>query len=271
MTVLYVVSAVFVLLAVYLFLIFPSCRRHRDIEIISGSFIAHRGLHSITPGTPENSIPAFLQAAEMGFAIENDIHLTADGAVVVFHDDTLKRMCGDGRRVEDCTLAEIRELRLADTDERIPTLEECLRAVNGRVPLLIEFKTNSRKAAKKLCTAADAILSKYTGKYFVQSFYPPVLSWYRKHRKDICRGQLSAEFRGEAPYKRIAGMLLFDFLSRPDFISYDKGGEGNVSLRAAVKLGALPVGWTFRNRQESEAGKSFFKSYIFENFLPNRK
>ena len=146
------------LLCGWLFLIFPSLRRHPDLELLSGMYIAHRGLHDLLPDTPENSLVAFKEAAALDFAIENDIHVTADGEVVVFHDDTLLRMCGDERTVENCTLEELKKLRLGDTDHTIPTLRECLDAVDGRVPLLIEFKALSIKTAERLCIAADKIL-----------------------------------------------------------------------------------------------------------------
>ena len=259
------------LLLLWLFLIFPSLRRHPDRQLLSGMFIAHRGLHDLLPETPENSLAAFDEAARLGFAIENDIHLTADGEVVVFHDDTLERMCGDSRRVEDCTLEEMKRLRLGDTDMTIPTLLECLSLINGRVPLLIEFKSGSIENAEKLCAAADRILSGYRGKYFVQSFYPPVLGWYRRNSREVCRGQLATSFKKDKLPRRIAGLLLFNFISRPDFVSFDHECADSFSRRAATLLGAFPVGWTFRNEAELENGRKSFKTYIFENFLPDKE
>ncbi len=260
------VLVVLVLLLI-LFMVAPAMRRHPDIDTLRGLYIAHRGLHDIFENTPENSIAAFLAAAEHGFAIENDIHLTADGHVVVFHDDDLFRMCGVHGKPEDMTLSQLKELRLCDTEERIPTLGECLAAIDGRVALLIEFKCNSGSAAP-LCEAADKILSGYKGKYFVQSFYPPVLLWYRKHRKDVCRGQLSTLFIGEAIVRRMLGRLLFNFLSRPDFVSYEFSFAKTPMRKLCGFLGAFPVGWTFRSEEDvSEAGGEF-ETYIFEGFLP---
>ena len=158
-----------------LFLVFPSARRHPAREKLRGRYIAHRGLHDLAENTPENSLAAFRAAAEQGHMIENDIHLTADGEVVVFHDSLLKRMCGVDGRIEQMTLAGLKKCRLQGTDEQIPTLQECLEAVDGRVPLLIEFKCD-RTTCKPLCEAANKILSAYKGEYFVQSFYPPVFA-----------------------------------------------------------------------------------------------
>ena len=90
---------------------------------------AHRGLHTEDGTVPENSLPAFRAAAEAGYAVEMDVHLTADDQLVVFHDDTLERMCGVPGVIDDFTLAELRALRLGDTDCVIPTFAEALEAL----------------------------------------------------------------------------------------------------------------------------------------------
>lgn len=104
---------------------------------------AHRGLHDNLWGVPENSLPAFQAAMDKGYGIELDVHLTADNELVVHHDDTLYRMCHVERDIKDMTLKEIRQYTLLGTEEKIPTLQEVLDLVNGRVPLLIELKTES--------------------------------------------------------------------------------------------------------------------------------
>ena len=87
---------------------------------------AHRGLHDLAAGIPENSLPAFRRAREMGYGVELDVHLTADDRLVVIHDSDLSRLCGTTRIVEDLTLDALRDLRLLGTDEPVPTLDEVL-------------------------------------------------------------------------------------------------------------------------------------------------
>ena len=251
-----------ILLAVFLFLIFPSARRHPDLEKMRGRYIAHRGYHN--ESAPENSIAAFKNAAEHGYIIENDIHLTKDGEIVVFHDDTTDRMCGVSGRIEDMTLSELKELSLGGTDEKIPTLKECLDAVGGRVPLLIEFK--EAKDFSLLCSAADKILSEYGGEYFVQSFYPQAMQWYKKNRPDICRGQLASTFKKDKLIRRLLGLMLLNFISRPDFISYEHKYGNCFMLRLVCFLGAMPICWTIRSEEKLEKAKKYFKAYIFEKF-----
>ena len=255
-----------VLAGLLLFLIFPALRRHKGRAMFEGKCIAHRGLHGTDNGiVPENSLAAFRRAAEKGYPIETDIHLTKDGRVAVFHDDDLKRMCGDARKPEELTLAELKELRLSGTEERIPSLEELLAEVDGAVPLLIEFKCTDLKTCGALCEAAARILDGYRGGYAIQSFFPFVLRWYRRHRSGVMRGQLSTGFYRESFPRKLAGALLFNAFGRPDFVSYDIKNKNNVFFRLCTLLGAMPLGWTFRDRADFENARKRYKGYIFEN------
>ncbi|MDD4538632.1 MAG: glycerophosphodiester phosphodiesterase family protein [Lentisphaeria bacterium] len=109
--------------------------------------IGHRGLPSLYP---ENTIPSFVAAAELGVdAIEFDVHPTRDGQLVLTHDDTLARCSNGHGRVCDMTLAELRELDFgswknpAFAGTRIPTLAEAIEAilaVRSDMFLLVELK-----------------------------------------------------------------------------------------------------------------------------------
>lgn len=101
--------------------------------------MAHRGA---SDHAPENGLTAFGLAIDHGAdVIETDLWFTADGVLVCHHDETLDRMCGDRRRVGDCTLAQLRELRLAGrTEERVPTLAELLALLPAEMPVILELK-----------------------------------------------------------------------------------------------------------------------------------
>ena len=101
---------------------------------------AHRGLWS-PKGAPENSLAAFEAAAEAGYGVELDVRLSADGEVMVFHDDGLERMVGRQGRFADHTAAELGAMRLKGTREPVPALREVLARVDGRSLIHIELKT----------------------------------------------------------------------------------------------------------------------------------
>jgi hypothetical protein len=119
------------LILVHIFLIFPSGRRKKTAQFFaSQTKFAHRGLHG--EGVPENSLAAFELACKNGYGIELDVHVTADDKLVVFHDDTLKRMCGIDEKTENKTLPELQALALDGTEEHIPSFREVLDLVDGR-------------------------------------------------------------------------------------------------------------------------------------------
>lgn len=264
------IFALFILILLLLFLVAPAARNHEDRDLLKGKFIAHRGLHNQNEGVPENSLLSFEKAIEAGFPIEIDIHLTKDEKIVVFHDENTKRMCGTDRNIEESTLSELKELSLQNTDQKIPTLQECLEVVGGKVFLLIEFKAVGSNAAH-LCRKANEILSEYEGKYFIQSFYPQILHWYKKKRADVCRGQLSSGFSLKNPARFLLGKQFLNFIGRPDFISYEHKDSRSLFFRLAILLGAAPVGWTFRSKEELDRNGRNVNTWIFENFAPNLK
>lgn len=260
-----IVFVIILLLIIYTLL--PSYRKHPDLRELNGKYIAHRGFHNSEIGIPENSIASLIEASARGYIIENDIRLTADNEVVVFHDATLKRMCGVDIKVSDLTLSQIKQYKLLDTNEKIPTLKEFLSAVDGNVPILIEFKALNNDY-KTLCEKADAILRNYKGKYFIQSFNPLVLLWYKKHNKAVLRGQLAMEPKDKNIISRLVSNFFMNFLAKPDFISYDYSKIHRLSFKIQKILGAYSIAWTYKSQEAVNKTKKVIKAYIFEGFSP---
>ncbi len=121
--------------------------------------IAHRGLHDIAKGVPENSLLAFQKAIEGDYAIELDVRLTGDGQVVVFHDPDLRRLCGREGIVAQIPLAELKELTLLGTQEKVPSFRDVLDMVKGRVPLVVEIKKEKGEPAASWTPASPACCS----------------------------------------------------------------------------------------------------------------
>ena len=139
-----IIAAVFLLLIfAYIFQVAPFfIKRKRDFSPFKVQAYAHRGLHDVSAGIPENSLAAFRRAKEKGYGVELDVFLTSDGHMVVHHDRSLKRICGMDRNIDQMTLEEVRALTLSGTDERIPTLDEVLSLIDGKIPMIIEMKSD---------------------------------------------------------------------------------------------------------------------------------
>lgn len=260
---------------IYLYLIAPGSRNVKKsdkLDRLLKFHYAHRGLHNLQMKVPENSMKAFILAKETGYGIELDLHLTKDGEVIVFHDDDLLRACGSNLKIEELTRDELSEYKIFETDEKIPLLTEVLEEIDGKIPLLIELKNT--KKYKKLCIAATGILENYKGDYCIESFNPQIVYWFRKNKPDIVRGQLSSKVSGLGKENIILrfflSALLFNVMSRPDFVAYFyRHAKGKFGIRNYRLLGGKLFGWTIADEKSAKEFLPFFDSIIFENFTPD--
>ena len=260
-----------VLAAVYLWLLMPRMCRRPDHKAFLGRYYAHRGLHDNETDAPENSMAAFRKAVEAGYGIEFDVQLTRDRIPVVFHDETLNRVCGIDGKVRDFTYEELQRFPLCKSQERIPKLADFLAMVDGCVPLIIEIKVHEDAAT--VCSIADELIRKYRGVYCVESFHPMAVRWYRKNRPEVLRGQLSSNFgkpeKKESLAQKLVHFLLTNVTCRPDFIAYDHQHRKNISrLICKAVFHPVNVTWVVRSQAELEACRKDFEIFIFENFIP---
>lgn len=232
---------------------------------------AHRGLHNKENGVPENSEKAFSLAALCGFGMELDLQLTKDNAVVVHHDPSIKRSCGEDRLISEMTLEELRQYRLFGTQEKVPLFSDVLKIVDGRTPLIIELK--GYNDPDTLCTLAMRELKRYKGLYCVESFDPRIVRWFRRHRPEIVRGQLMERLqKGKtvtAAQAFFGRNLMTNWMTRPHFEAYDFHARDVLSLEVVRRLfGMQEVSWTIRTEEEYKKAKALGNLCIFENFLP---
>ncbi len=248
----------------------PGSATRRQKAPFYGLNFAHRGLHSRDKSVPENSLEAFRLAAEAGYGMELDVQLSKDGQVVVFHDDTLDRVCGVPGRVDERTFEELQQLRLCGTGHRIPLFSQVLETVAGRGALIVELKNGKRN--RELCEKTYALLQGYRGEACVESFNPRIVAWFRRHGKDLVRGQLAAPVKEyvkdgfSRPLSFVLSRCLLNFLARPQFIAY-RIGPRPLSVRLSELLGAMKVGWTSHD-PGSEKGRD---AVIFEFYRPRLK
>ena len=230
--------------------------------------VAHRGLHG--GDIPENTMPAFLAAIEKGYAIETDVRLSKDGVLFLFHDDYLNRLTGQNGAFIDRTAQEISKLKVAG--EHVPTLEEFLKVVNGRAPILLEIKNVPQVKTKEFIKKVSDAFEGYAGEYAVQSFNPAYVRAYKKLRPDVTCGLLAtalsskADFGG-SPIWRFKAFavkhMIFNRMSKPDFISYHFAHYPN---RATDKFKGPKLGWTIRSLEDEVYARKYCDNIIFENY-----
>lgn len=237
---------------------------------IRSSPIAHRGLHNHSDGRPENSLAAFEYACEKSIPIELDVQLTADGDAAVIHDSELTRLTGSSGTVQTTSSRELSQRRLLSTDQTIPMLADVLKAVNARVPILIEIK-NEGTTVGMLEGRVLEVLEHYAGPIAIQSFNPFSLQYIRRKAPLFDRGQLSGTFHGQEmslARKILLRYMLFNVLSRPSFISYEVEGISSPILNLYRFLQVPILAWTVRSLEDRQRVLKDADNIIFEGFLP---
>ena len=257
------------LLIAYAALTYPGKRRPISPELLGVQY-AHRGLHDGTHA--ENSLSAFRLAVENGYGIELDVRLSGDGVLVVFHDDSLERVCGVEGNVIDFTAEELAAMRLSGTEEGIPTLREVLDLVGGHVPLLVEIKEGAGDSA--VSRAAAEMLKGYGGPLLIESFNPLSLARIKELLPTVARGLLCDHYTKDPAFKKptyyILQWFLLNFKAKPDFYAYNYQSRTYLPFRLVRMLHKRPaLAWTVRTRLDKEiCRESGFSSIIFEDFIP---
>jgi len=233
--------------------------------------IAHRGLWDAD--RPENSLAAFDAAAAAGYGIELDVQLSADGEVMVFHDDRLERLTEGHGRLCDHGADALRALQLAGGAERLPTLEEALAVVGGRTLVVVELKVLGGEEGPLEARVA-AILDAYPGPAAVLSFNPLAVAGFANFSPNRLRGLNSMAYTDAAQWPLTPaqrhGLSTLQHVAdaKPHFLGL--GLDMLPSFEAAaLRAGGMPVAaWTVRSPAQWDRVRLFCDAPMFEGWRP---
>jgi len=237
--------------------------------------IAHRGLHDATAGVIENTASAFAAAIAGNYGIETDLQLSADGEVMVHHDDALGRLTDGTGRLADLSAAEIKAVRFKESTDRILSLSELCDLVGGRAILVLEFKSHFDGDRRLVQRAAD-VLASYAGPVAVMSFDPALVEAAGMMAPKLTRGIVAERHYAHHEWDRMpqsqkwrmAYLLHFPW-TRPHFIAYsvkDLPAAAPLFARMICKLPLLT--WTVRNDDERLRTARWADQMIFEGIRP---
>lgn len=239
--------------------------------------VAHRALHDLARGRPENSAAAVQAAVAAGYAIEIDLQLSSDGEAMVFHDEDLLRLTGEEGPVNARPAAALAALPLAGGTGGIPRLTEILALVAGRVPLLIEIKDQLLTpggAIGPLEAATAAALTGYSGPMAVMSFNPDSIAEMARIAPDLPRGLTTGawDYEGYAP---VPADLCDQRREIPDydrvgacFISHEAADLDRPRVAALQAAGAQVLCWTIRSPEAEAQARRIAANITFESYLP---
>ncbi|THH37009.1 phosphodiesterase [Aliishimia ponticola] len=238
--------------------------------------IAHRALHDVAQGRPENSRAAIQAAIAAGYGVEIDVQLTADGAAFVFHDYALDRLTPETGPVRQRKADALRSIPLSGGDETIPDLPEVLALVAGRVPILLEIKDQDGAMGPDIGPLEEAVAqatAQYDGPLAIMSFNPHSVARIGTLCPHLPRGLVTCG------YDPADWPLSADICARlrqiPD---YDSVGASFISHHAddlvrprvaeLKRNGADVLCWTIRSPEAAQTALKIAQNITFEGFLP---
>ena len=105
----------------------------KDTSWLKQKVAAHRGLHD-NKVYPENSLAAYKNAVDHGYNIEMDVWLTDSNVLIMHHDPSLKRTAGQDIKAIKIDTNNLEQYKLFGTEEHIPTFDDMLNLIDGKVP-----------------------------------------------------------------------------------------------------------------------------------------
>lgn len=235
---------------------------------------AHRALHDVTDGRPENSRAAIRAAIAAGYGIEIDVQLSDDGAAMVFHDYGLDRLTGAKGAVRVQPANALAQIELTGGNEGIPPLPEVLDLIGGRVPLVVEIKDQDGGMGGDigpLEEATAAALRGYLGDIAVMSFNPNSVARMAELAPDIPRGLVTSAYRYDdwplpkATCDRLRDIPDYDRVGA-SFISHEAVDLNRTRVSELKTSGAMVCCWTIRSAAQEAEARKIADNITFENY-----
>jgi glycerophosphoryl diester phosphodiesterase len=237
--------------------------------------LAHRGLHDVRDGRPENSRAAVRAAVAAGYGIEIDLQASKDAQAMVFHDYDLARLTNAEGRILDRDACDLSRIPLRGGDETIPTLPEVLSIVEGRVPLLIEIKDQDGAMGPdvgRLEKNVAGALERYEGPVAVMSFNPHSVRCMAALCPEIPRGLVTDAF--DAEEWRLPQDVCDRLRTIPDFdeigcsfISHDRRDLDRPRVAELKAQGAAILCWTVKSPEQEAQARKIAQNITFEQYL----
>lgn len=239
--------------------------------------IAHRGLHDAAKGIIENTAAAFEAAIAKGYGIECDVRPAGCGTPMVFHDLTLERLIEAEGPIAGHAAGALKKLRYRNVGGNMIDLPELLELVSGRVPVLIEIKSEWDAPDTRYLQAIATAARRYDRPIALMSFDPAVMAAIRGLAPEVPRGIVSGQFAADCWWRDKLGPerayslthLLESGPVAPDFYAYDINALPTPVTRFVREVLGLPLlTWTVRTEEQRAAAARWADAPIFEGYEP---
>lgn len=184
----------------------------KDLEFLKINYISNKGIYD-NINIFENTLESFNEALKNNLILNLKIRLTKDNILVVYNDSDLTRLMHLKDKISMTTYEELLYLN----KYHIPTLEEVLKLVAGKVPIIINPKTLECK--NHLQKELVKLLDNYQGKFAIISNNSLIIRWYNKNRPNYIVGEIMSKSSKLKKFNLLNYFINFTIIS--DFISID--------------------------------------------------
>ena len=223
---------------------------NKSLDFLKGRLISLKGIFD-NKSVYENTLSAFEEAIKNNLIIELQVKMMKCGTLVVFGDDTMDRLLHVEGRVEDITYDELCYMATYD----IPTFESVLNLISGRVPIIIEVKSKTKRNAIEIKVAE--LMDKYNGDYAIESFNLSTLKWFNKNRQSVVIGYLM----GKKNYKSEP-----IFFKKYDFLNVNYELFNDKKIRK-IREEKMVLGHIFKTLDEIKSKRDVYDNLCCDNVL----
>ncbi len=245
-------------------------------EVFLTTPFAHRALHDVADGRPENARAAIRAAMAAGYGVEIDLQLSRDGVAMVFHDYHLGRLTEEKGPIRQRDAAELATIPLTGGTEGIPNFAEVLALVAGKVPLLVELKDQHGEMGVTdgvLERAVAKDLEGYTGPLALMSFNPHSVMQLADLAPHLPRGIVTCHYPPE-DWPMVPESTRAHLRSIPDyeragasFISHELADLDSAHVARLKRGGAHVLTWTVRSPKDEVEARKVADNITFERYL----
>ena len=236
------------------------------------NYIAKFGFES--EGKPANTLGAYKNAIKMGYPVLIPVQALADGELICYQDKTLAQCTNVNGYVSNLTLADIKSNKIINTTEYIPTLNEALACINGKVPVIIEVLNEGvvGKTEENVLKHIEDYLTEHNlaDSVAIMSLNPYTLGWFKEQAPWLPRIIRSGKFKVKTyagiKTKKLEKLKFSCAIADCDYICYN---AKDLPYRKINKL--KPVGvlaYNVKTQDEYLKIAKYCDNIIFENFQP---
>lgn len=219
------------------------------MDFLKTRIIAHRGIYD-NQRLYENTIGAIEKAIKENIPVFLDISLLKDENLICFNDSTLTRLLHVEEKTKDVTLNDINYY----SKIKIPTLEEALVLIRGRVPVILNIRSESKKhfIENKILS----MIKNYPGEICIQSTNLGFLKYIQKNNKNIKIGYLV----NKSNYYKFFIFNKFDYVCIDSLLISDRQAR---KLRESYFL----VGLNIKDKNHYLKKSNCYDAYVCDNVL----